>query len=132
MTRVSRRTRGTKFEKQLVSNFWAAVNALNDQERIYFFSKILTPTEKAVLSKRLVILLELWRGKSYEEIEAKYKVISNTISRMSNALVRSPKLPSILRKISNARHMANRRRSLVSRRISGSRTLAGTKRLLGL
>lgn len=134
MSKVSKRGRGTSFEKSLVRDFWAAIGALNDQERDYLLDKILTPTEKLMLAKRLAIIKELGKGTDYRTIEDEFKVISNTIGRMSGVLRQSPKLLPIFVKIDAAlkkKRASQKKSSSSSRRVYGSRTMAGAGRIFG-
>jgi len=124
--------RGTSFEKDLIRDFWLAVNDLDSHERLYFLDKLLTPTEKLMLAKRLAILEELGKGTNYETIAERYKVITNTIGRMSNILRSSSKLLPVLSKIDAARWQRGKKKSPPVRSVAGSRTMAGTKRILGL
>jgi len=109
----------------------SSVDDLSSVERRYLLDKILTPSEKTMLAKRLAILQELGKGGTYEEIENRYKVISITVSRMSSILRGSPQLLAILSKIDRALRKERVPKS-TPRRGYGSRTIAGTKRIFGL
>lgn len=100
MTKVSRRFLPQNLERGLLSDFWFAIRQLDDRERVFFLDKILTPTEKVMLAKRLAIIKDLAKGGTYHEISEKHKVISYTIARMSELLRASTvDLLPILRKI---------------------------------
>lgn len=111
MPKVLREQRGTAFGKRLVSGFWAALGKLDAKERVYFLDKILTPTEKLMLAKRLATLKELEGGSSYAKITGKFKIVSNTIWRMSDILQNSPKLRTILGKIDMQKRASNQKKN---------------------
>jgi len=102
MPKVSRRSLSPLAEKKLVRNLWWAMKKLDERERVYLLDRILTPTEKVMLAKRLAVLEELRKGSTYVKIAKKFRVISTTISRMSSVLQSSPKLPAILGKVNQS------------------------------
>ena len=75
-----------KDEEKLVGRFWEDINSMGAEERISYFSHLMTPTEVLMFSKRASIFKDLINKKSYNEISQMYGVGVNTISRLSNTL----------------------------------------------
>jgi uncharacterized protein YerC len=144
MPKLSKRPLSPKTEKELIGELWRALRELDERERVYLVDNLLTPTEKLMLAKRLAVLRELGKGASYETIREKFKVISNTVSRVSNTLRHAPQLLPILGKLDqskgenknstvkkqNSPKKESSQKKNSSRRPMGSRTLAGSKRVM--
>jgi len=75
-----------KDEEKLVERFWEDINSMGSDERISYFSHLMTPTEVLMFAKRASIFKDLIHKKSYNEISNMYGVGVNTISRLSNTL----------------------------------------------
>ena len=125
MPKVSKKNLG-EMKKEVIKDFWAAINSLTGVERIVFLSHILTPTEIKMVAKRLAILKELKRYRTYHKISEKYGVMANTIGRMSNILHQSgEEFSAIIEKLIP-------KPPKPQKRSYGSRTMAGTRRIFGL
>jgi len=131
MAKVSRKSLPQDLEKRLIGNLFSALNKLSETERVVFLDKLLTPTEKTMLAKRMAILSELGKGTTYEKVEEKYNVISATVSRMSTLLKTTPKLLEVLSKIDDSVGRKTKGKP-TPKRVYGSRTIAGTKRIFGI
>ena len=84
MPKVS--SKEVKGEERLVERFWDDLNAMNSDERVAYFSHLMTPTEVLMFSKRASIFKDLINKRSYNDISGEYGVGVNTISRLSNTL----------------------------------------------
>jgi TrpR-related protein YerC/YecD len=89
MTKVSSRPLPKGEKERLRRQLWRAiVRVQREKNALSFFGEILTPTEVAMLTKRLEVLRMLDQKRSYREIRERLKVMPNTITRMSNILHR--------------------------------------------
>jgi len=118
MAKVARGARGGALEKKIVRDFWSVFHKLDYKECAYLLGKILTPTEKLMVAKRLATLKELRRGSSYVAVNDKLRVVSNTIWRMNDLLQSSPRLSKIIGKIdtSSAETRGRRKRGRPKKR----------------
>lgn len=84
---VSKQGVNKRVEKKILRSFYQVLADIkNPQAMEKFFSDILSPTEKAVLAKRLAIAYYLRRNKSYDVIKNDLKVSSATIATVQGWL----------------------------------------------
>lgn len=84
MPQVSKYPLAKDTEKRLYQLFWETVANLKDSIKAEeFFTDLLTPTEKVMLSKRLAIAVMLIKGYDYSSIKSILKVSPTTIGAVS-------------------------------------------------
>jgi|SRR3989344_9643186 len=117
MPQVSKYPLSKNIENRLYKIFWETIASLKNAEKAEeFFSDLLTPTEKIMLSKRLAIAMMLIKGYDYSSIISILKVSPTTIASVSlwlkysgkgyrqtvKDLIKKEKLEDILEKVDDA------------------------------
>lgn len=88
---VSKRGVNRSVEKKIFRSFCQALANIKDPKAItLFFKDILSPTERAVLAKRLAIAWYLKQNKSYSVIKTELKVSSATVATMQELMAKNP------------------------------------------
>ncbi len=84
MPQVSKYPLSKNTEKRLYQLFWETIANLNDSAKTEeFFTDLLSPTEKVMLSKRLAIAVMLIKGYDYLTIRLTLRVSPGTIGSIS-------------------------------------------------
>ena len=84
MPQVSKYPLNKTTETRLYQLFWETVSNLKDASKAKeFFTDLLTPTEKIMLSKRLAIAVMLIKGYDYSFIKSLLRVSPTTIGSVS-------------------------------------------------
>lgn len=87
MTKVSRRLLDKTLKNYISEIFLKTIQNIKDPLEVKnFIEDLLSPTEKAMLTKRLAIATLLAKGKTYEEIDFTLKVGRNTIMSIARSL----------------------------------------------
>lgn len=87
MPQVSKYLMDKETYERMFAVFWQTIGGLKGKkEAEEFFTDLLTPTEKVMLAKRLMIALFLTKGYEYREISRTLKVSFSTIALVNNWL----------------------------------------------
>ncbi|MBM4401953.1 MAG: hypothetical protein FJ044_01810 [Candidatus Cloacimonetes bacterium] len=87
MGKLNRSTLNPKVEQELKKKLWKTLSSFKTPHKAQdFWEKFLTPSEIAILAKRLVIFKMVIKKKPYQTIQDTLKVGGNTIARAQNTL----------------------------------------------
>ncbi|OHA08775.1 MAG: hypothetical protein A3A44_01895 [Candidatus Sungbacteria bacterium RIFCSPLOWO2_01_FULL_60_25] len=97
MPHLSRYQLSSEERSRLSDQFVAAVFLLRDRKDLGpFFGDLFSPTERAMIGKRLMIMILLKRGHSFADISSTLKVSQSTISSMSERLQRGSRVLGVI------------------------------------
>lgn len=89
MVQLSRRPLKSEVKEEILENLWLSFVAVSKKEDVVdFVGDILSPTERLMLAKRLMIALLLIRGWKYEDIQNFLKVSGGTINAVRSNIER--------------------------------------------
>lgn len=116
---VSKQGVNRSVEKKIFRSFCQALADIKGPKAIaLFFKDILSPTERAVLAKRLAIAWYLKQNKSYSVIKTELKVSSATVATMQELMAKNPEGINLALKTIEADEWAGALADKISRTIT--------------
>lgn len=107
MPHVSRKKLKRKVFVKIGEQFADIINKTSSPKEIgWFLNKLLTPTERVMLSKRLAIMFMLKKEYSFRVIQKTLKVTPQTVLRFWHK-VKKPSYKAAIQKISENKHGKN-------------------------